>query len=196
MSLFNLKSSSQKRRLIRGFLSVILGVSIMVYPGLTLDVVVSIIGAVLLVYGLVNFLLERTSYQQGMPGLFMVPTGIGSIVFGVLFLLFPGFIAKAFIFLVGFILLVVGITQVAAQWNVKQKSGFSYLFIMIGVLASIGGIVLIAKPFESASALLVFFGALVSLLGCGEIIFSLRARKGAKIKKSSSDIIDVEYEEV
>jgi len=196
MSLINLKSGNQKRRLTRGVLSVLLGITIMVYPGLTLNIVVSIIGALLLAYGLINYFIERKTDRPNAPGLFLIPSGIGSIVFGVLFLLFPGFIAKAFVFLIGFILLIVGITQVAAQLNVRQKTNFSYLFIIIGVLASIGGIVLIAKPFESASALLAFFGALVSLLGCGEILFSLRAMKRAKVQKTSSDIIDVEYEEV
>jgi uncharacterized membrane protein HdeD (DUF308 family) len=194
--MFRLKSENPTRQLVRGIVSVLAGVAIMVYPGLTLKMVIMVMGGLVLVEGIVSYLWSQRSRSTQAPGFYIIPRGIGNMVFGAVLLLFPTFMAEAFVFLIGIILIVAGLSQFMAQLSGFKFGGFSIVYAIISVLALLGGVVLLAKPFESASGLLVFFGAMIALYGIGEIFWALRVRKFMGQNKQVPHTIDAEFEEV
>lgn len=194
---FRMKESNGKRQLIRGIVAVVVGIAIMAYPGLTLNMVISVLGALLIIEGLVGYFLWRKAMQGAeTPGFILFPRGVGNIIFGMVLLLFPTFMAEAFVFLVGIIMLIAGLSQVLTQLTARKGSGFSLVYLLISLVALFAGVLLLAKPFESAATLLMFFGAIVIVYGAGEIFWAIRMRKLLARNKPEPSTIDAEFEEI
>lgn len=195
--MFEKSSGQSKRQLIRGIIAIALGIAIMFYPGLTLRTVIMVFGGFLLSDGIVSYLLSRKARQRGIPGLFLIPPGLGNMVFGGVLLIFPTFMVEMFMFLVGIILAITGFTQLMAQLGGRKAGGFSLLYAILAALALFGGIYLLAKPFQSAAAMLTFFGAMVTVYGAAEIFFSLQRKKlmGSQTKQEPQTI-DADFEEI
>jgi len=109
--------------LLLGGASIVAGVVAMLYPSLTIVALVLIVGANALVSGVLDIVvaLRLRKYIEG--ELLLILTGIASIVFGMLVLLFPlGAGALALAWLVGFYALVSGAMLVALSLNVRAWS--------------------------------------------------------------------------
>lgn len=185
--------NSKYQQLIRGIVAVLIGVLIIAYPDLTIKMVIRVIGILLLIDGIVNFLIGQKAKKQKADTLLLVPRGIGSIIFGTLLLVFPSFVAEAFVFLIGIVLIFAGLSQVTIAIGTRKFGGFSIVYTVIAAIALISGVILLSKPFESAANLLIFFGVIVIIYGCGEIFWFFRTKH---FIDQSEQIIDAEYEEV
>jgi uncharacterized membrane protein HdeD (DUF308 family) len=120
-----------------------------------------------------------------------------SVIIGGILVLFPAMLVSVFIFVIGFILLMAGLSHIINIIAGRGVVGFSWLLTIISVIAFLSGIVLMTKPFESAQTILIFFGVVITLYGAGEIYWSIKMRKFQKNNKSGdSGIIDAEYEEI
>jgi uncharacterized membrane protein HdeD (DUF308 family) len=196
--MLNRLAGNPNRLLIRGIVSLAIGVATFVFPDTSLTTVVQLLGAYLMVDGLINFLLYTFRKKAQHSGLILIPKGVGNMLAGVVFLAFPAAMVSIFVFLIGLILIIAGGSQLLAQAGGRSFLGFSWVYTLIAVVATIGGIVLIAKPFESASTILMFFGGIIGLYGLGEIFWSYKLRKYKKAhpEQNQPPTVDVEYEEV
>jgi uncharacterized membrane protein HdeD (DUF308 family) len=191
------KSASSTRNLIRGIVSFAVGITIIVVPDLTINLVIQILGGLLILDGLVNMIISMISKSKQQNVLAIVPRGTTSLIFGAILVLFPSFIVGIFVFLIGFILIVAGGSQLFAQFNRRKMTGFSLLITILSSIALLAGIFMLTNPFKSAVTILIFFGVLIALYGVGEVVWSFKIRKYQKQNSSEqSNVIDAEYEEV
>lgn len=195
--MWSLKSANSDRLLIRGIVSLLVGIGIFVYPDLTLVTVIRFIGGLLLLDGLIALLMAYFSSKQQKNVFLIFPRGTSNLIFGAFLVLFPALMVNAFVFLIGIILLFAGFTQFASQLRLPKGMGFSWLVLMISLFATIAGVVMLTKPFESAQTMLMVFGGIVAMYGIGEIIWSFKVRKFKKSQpKTEPEIVDAEYEEI
>jgi uncharacterized membrane protein HdeD (DUF308 family) len=196
--MLNRLAGNPNRLLIRGIISLAIGVATFVFPDTSLTTVVQLLGAYLLVDGLINFLLFTFRKKTQQQGLVIIPKGIGNMLAGIIFLAFPAAMVSVFVFLIGLLLIIAGGSQLLAQTSGRNTLGFSWIYTLIALVATIGGIVLIAKPFESAATILMFFGGIIGLYGIGEIFWSYKLRKYKKAHPihNQPTTVDVEYEEI
>jgi uncharacterized membrane protein HdeD (DUF308 family) len=191
------KSASPTRNLIRGIVSIAVGITVMVVPDLSINLVIQILGGLLIFDGLVNLIITQINKSKTQTIMFIVPRGLTNLIFGTILVLFPSLIVGIFVFLIGFILIVAGGSLLAAQFSGKNILGRSWLVTIFSIIALLSGIFMLTKPFKSAVAILIFVGAMIALYGVGEIIWSFRIRKFQKQNPPAQpNIIDTEYEEV
>jgi uncharacterized membrane protein HdeD (DUF308 family) len=194
--MFKVKAANTNRMLLRGVIAIITGLVIIIVPDLSMEAVMRILGVLLIADGVVALLMVQFRSQQS-RGLSLVPRGAVSVIIGGILVLFPAMLVSVFIFVIGFILLMAGLSHIINIIAGRGVVGFSWLLTIISVIAFLSGIVLMTKPFESAQTILIFFGVVITLYGAGEIYWSIKMRKFQKNNKSGdSGIIDAEYEEI
>jgi len=178
--------------LIRGILTIAVGVIFLSLPGLTLKSVVMTIGAMILISGIFSMLF---SYQKKRRNISTAFQGLFNIFLGCLFLLSPLAIVKFFFFFFGIIFTGIGILQFFGALGTLSKSLWSWVFLIFGILMASGGIFLLVHPIESAENILTFFGAILSLYGVLELIKAWRLKKMPS-NPDSENTVDTTYEEL
>ncbi|MFA9390321.1 MAG: HdeD family acid-resistance protein [Prolixibacteraceae bacterium] len=195
--MFSFKSANPNRLLIRGVVSILAGITIVLVPDLTLVSVIKIVGALMLIDGVLTQLIVYFSKKKTNSGVQLIPRGMSNFIFGAVLLIFPTVMVNAFVFIIGFILLIAGFSQFAAQIRGRSILGTSWIMLLISAISFIAGIVLITKPFESAETILIIFGVIIALYGFGEVVWSFKVRKYQKSQPvSEPSIVDAEYEEI
>lgn len=189
-----------KRTLLRGIISILIGVTIFAVPGLTLSLIIQILGGFLLVDGIVNLMLDKLKKTQDQAAIMIVPRGIPNIIFGLILLIFPTFIISIFVFLIGFVLIFAGGSQLVAQLSNRSLLGFSWVYTVFAIIALIAGIFLFLKPFESAETMMKFIAAIIAIYGIGELYWSFKLRKAKSMQinvpQEGPTTVDTDYEEV
>ncbi len=195
--LFSFQSMNPNRMLIRGILSFAFGIAALAVPGLTLELVIQALGALLLIDGLINLLIVLSKKKEDQPAYLIVPRGTTNLIIGTVLLLFPAFMVGIFVFIIGLVLLVAGASQFLSQLSGRSALGFSWVLTLFSMIALLSGVVMLFNPFESAQTILIIFGAVIALYGAGEVIGSFRVRRYRKEHPPKApDTVDAEYEEV
>lgn len=180
--------------LIRGCVTIVVGILFLSLPGLTIKSVVMTIGAMILVNGVIGLLFSGIRKKQGK----VVRSAFQdyfNILLGILLIASPLAIVEFFSFIFGFILLMLGITQFFGALGSLSKSLWSWIYLIFASLMTLGGLFLLVKPIESAENILTFFGAILLLYGILEVFNAWRLKKMPK-GTNAGNIIDTTYEEV
>jgi membrane protein HdeD len=195
---FSVRQVNPNSLLLRGMLAFVAGAAIVFIPDVSMIVVMRALGLLLLIDGIAGMLIAY--YQQknrDQPVYYLLPRGSVSLFLAFILLVFPTLLVNVFVFVVGLILFIAGFSQLFALITGSRLMGFSWVSIILALVALVCGVVLLAKPFESAQTILVIFGAAIAFYGIGEIVRSFKVRKYQQSQpKQQPDIIDAEYEEV
>ena len=190
------KSANPFRKLIRGIISVAIGITIIIVPGLSINLVIQALGVLLILDGLINLIISLSHKSKQQNVLVLIPRGIPSLITGSIFILLPSLLVGFFVFLVGFVLIMIGGSQLVVQGG-RKGGGFSLINTLLSIIALVAGLFMLSNPFKGAVSILIFLGAVVVLYGIGEVIVSFKIRKYQKQNPPEQpDIVDAEYEEV
>jgi len=191
------KSANPVRNLIRGIISIAIGITVIVVPDLSIDLVIQILGGLLILDGLINLLITMFNKSKQQTVMVIIPRGTTNLIFGAILVLFPSLIVGAFVFLIGFILIVAGGSQLIAQFSGRNILGFSWLITIFSLIGLLAGLFMLINPIKSAVTILIIFGLVIALYGIGEVVWSFKIRKYQKQNpQEQSNIVDAEYEEV
>ncbi len=179
--------------LIRGILTISVGILFLTLPGLTLKSVIMTIGAMILVNGLLTLLFSYLKPKNGrsttsFPGVF-------NMILGILFLLSPMVIVEVFGFFFGSIFLLIGMMQLFGALGTLWKSIWSWVYLLFALLMTSAGIFLLVKPVESAKNILTFLGVMMLLYGFLELLKAWRLKKMPR-QPGPDNTIDTTFEEV
>lgn len=196
--MFSVRSANPNRLLFRGLISMLIAIAVVAIPDLSLIMVMRGLGVFLLLDGLIAMLITYYRRKKQPQSAFaIVPRGAASLILGAILLVFPTLLVNIFVFVIGLILLLAGLSQLSTQISGRSIMGFSWLLTLIAIVALISGIVMLTRPFESAQAILVFFGVIIGIYGIGEIIWSVKLRKYQKSQPPQpGEVVDTEYEEL
>lgn len=204
---------------IRGITFALLGISLLIWPALMLDLIVKILAVFLIASACVSLIVmfrQRKRYrkiieqedpqwknERSFLSSFSFVSMVVNIIFGLLIFIFPSFFVSILVFLFGAILLVLGISQLA---NIALSSRYMKMSAMIYIFPSIitiCGILLFFQPFTAKDVLTMFFGGCVTVYGIIELISAWKFRKikfslsGKYIRTGSpDDVEDAEYQEI
>lgn len=165
---------------LRGVITLVLGVALLVWPGFTAGLIVKLIAAFLLAAGTITliFALNAASKTQN-PIPFMIGLNVAVyLILGLLVFLFPNFFLNLIAFLFGAVLFIAGISQII---NLYMGSKYGYIsggMYVIPIIISICGIALFFTPKASTEALTMIFGGAIALYGASELAAVWRLRKG------------------
>lgn len=187
-------SSSSPNHMIRGILTILTGLFMFFMPESSKQIVMVMIGVMFLISGLITLILSNIRKDRGMKGLWSFQ-GITNLAFGFAFVIAPNAMFNIFMFLVGCILLLLGIIQLINTIGIFSISRWSWIFLILSLLTLGGGILLLFSPFESVKAIFSFVGFLFVIYGTSEISLASKA-KNKSIYHKEGNIKDIPYEEV
>jgi uncharacterized membrane protein HdeD (DUF308 family) len=194
---------------LRALIALVIGVLMVISPEKALTTVVKVIAAFLLASGLVSLFVGLRDKEKGALPL-MSFNALVDVLLGLVLFLFPGFIAKFMIYLIGFVLLAFGVVQIAALFGARRIIGLGLgAFLLPTVVTLVGGFILF-NPFAE-SVMVMIAGAALIVYGASEFLSSWRVKKAideyeihqapvseqpAVSESGLDDVKDVDYEKV
>ena len=151
--------------LFRGIAAVLFGIITLVWPNMTLSVLVLLFGVFAVINGITAVAAAlRSTGEQGW-GLLLFE-GILGILAGVVALVWPGITALAFLYLLAAWAILTGIMEIIAPLSFPMSGGRAALTALAGLASILFGILIAAQP---SSGLL----AVVWLIGIYAIVFGV-----------------------
>ncbi|WP_332449774.1 HdeD family acid-resistance protein [Methanoculleus sp.] len=156
--------------LLLGVIAVILGVLFFIYPILTLEILVTLLGLYWLANGIIALIdLFRDKTGRG----WKLVVAVLGILAGVLVLAYPLYSAilvpTVFAIIIGVEGLIIG-----AIYLVQGFSGAGWGAAILGILSIIFGLVLVANPLVAALGLVLLLAVLAIVGGIAAIVISFR----------------------
>lgn len=169
-----------KWKLAGGLLTTIVGVMVLAWPGPSILVVSTLFGIYLLMSGLAELFvacnLHRSPVTRGM----LFVSGALSLVLAILSLRHYGdFYSVLLLSLwigVGFIFQ--GMAGIAAGIRDRDLPGRGW-YVVTGIVSVIGGLVVLAWPFDSIAVLTLAAGIWLVIIGISQIVQAFQTRKAA-----------------
>ena len=117
----------------------------MVYPEPTLKIVVWLIGAVALFFGIFAVISYFTAKAEE-KNLGWLMLGLVGITFGIIILVYPDMTVKFLMFLWGLWLIITGIVMLFAGLMAKDMKDTRWLMVVGGILSLIVGSIFVIEP--------------------------------------------------
>jgi uncharacterized membrane protein HdeD (DUF308 family) len=172
-----------KSTLVSGVLSLIVGVLVLVWPGISVLVAAVSFGVYLLITGVAQVIFAFALHVSAGSRILLFISGAASLILAVLaFRHFGQDPTYAVLLLaiwigIGFIFRGVGTTVSAISDPALPGRGWS---IFLGVITLIAGIVVLASPFPSIVTLAIVAGVWFVIIGVFEIVASFGIRNASK----------------
>ncbi len=168
-----------KSVLLSGILTLVLGILVLVWPGISILVAAIFFGAYLLVTGITQVFHAFTLHVSAGGRALLFISGAAALVLAVLcfrsiansILLLAIWIGVGFIFR--------GVATAASAISDPDTPGRGWE-IFVGVITLLAGIVVLASPFPSLATLTLVVGIWLVVIGVFEVVSSFGIRKASK----------------
>lgn len=165
--------------LVKGVLSIILGILLLCWPGATVKVFIIIIGIFALIEGLVDLILAIVVAGKEEPFGMILTRGLIGLLIGGVMLSRPGIALTFVMVIVALWLIITGFLQLIMAFEMPPMSGRSLVGVG-GLLSLIIGILILVIPFDTVWALIILIAILALISGAWNIFlgfYSLTERK-------------------
>jgi uncharacterized membrane protein HdeD (DUF308 family) len=164
-----------------GVLTIIVGVLVLVWPGISVNVASVLFGVYLLLSGIAEVAFAFTLDTSGGNRVLLFITGALSIVLGVF--AFRHFSEGSAVLLlaiwIGVAFIYYGVTEIAIAFAYPLLPGRGS-YVLVGILSVIAGVVVLLWPFDSINALALVVGIWLVLIGLSQVVSGFRARGVSK----------------
>jgi len=150
--------------LFRGIAAVLFGIIALVWPNMTLSILVFVFGLFAVISGITAVVaaLRNTEF----PGWgWLLGEGILGILAGAIALAWPGITALAFLYLLAAWAILTGVFEVIAPLAYPMSGGRAVLTALTGVISIIFGILIAAQPSSGLLAVVWLIGVYAILFG-------------------------------
>lgn len=164
--------------ILRGVLALILGIVLVMWPEAAIIYMIMVIGACFLlpgIYSIVGYFLRNKENEVTSP---MFPLdGLGSLLLGAWLLIMPHFFVNILMYLLGAVLVLAGIQQIATLIRARKWSAVPYGFYILPSLILLVGILILVYPMDVIANTLTIFGVATLFYGVNELINWYKFRK-------------------
>lgn len=164
--------------ILRGVLAIILGVVLVMWPEAAIIYMIMVIGACFLlpgIYSIVGYFLRNKENEVTSP---MFPLdGLGSLLLGAWLLIMPHFFVNILMYLLGAVLVLAGMQQIATLIRARKWSIVPYGFYVLPSLILLVGILILVYPMDVMANTLTVFGVATLFYGVNELINWYKFRK-------------------
>jgi uncharacterized membrane protein HdeD (DUF308 family) len=163
---------------LRGAAAVVFGVLALVWPDVTVAVLVLLFGAYALVDGILALgtaIFGGASASGRRP--WLVLEGIAGVVAGIGTFVWPGITALVLLFFIAGWALVTGVLEIVAAVRLRRELHGEWMLALSGVLSVLFGIALIVRPDVGAVAVAWLIGAYAVIFGVVLLAFAVTLRR-------------------
>ena len=179
---------------ISAILCVVMGLMLLIWPGTTTQIVCTMLGIVLLAYGILQIAMylwtaEKTIFSQG-----ALLLGIIFAVIGAWIVFRPEMIIMAVPVIVGILIMIHGLHNVVQAISLKQE-GYEkwWLALLFGILTVLFGVLLVCNPFGAVETVVRIIGLFLIYDGISDIWILSRI---SKIRKTREKIVDAKFRDL
>lgn len=160
---------------LHGLASVVFGVMILVWPGISVYALTILFGAYTLTTGILEFGTAFTA--QGKERAWLILRGLLGITVGVLVFAWPDISALTLLYVIGAYAFAFGILCIGASFRLPLDGRDTASMILTGLVAIVFGIVIFAEPGAGALAVLGLIAAFALVTGISELVVSIAGEK-------------------
>jgi uncharacterized membrane protein HdeD (DUF308 family) len=161
---------------LHGLASVVFGVMLLAWPGISVYALTIVFGAYTLATGIVEFGTAFTT-QGKEERAWLILRGLLGITVGVLVFAWPGISALALLYVIGAYAVAFGVLCVGASFRLPLDGQDRASMILTGLVAIVFGIVIFAEPGAGALAVLGLIAAFALVTGIIELAVSIAGEK-------------------
>ena len=193
----NLLKKLKTNIVISAMLCIVLGIVLVAWPELSMRIVCTAIGAVLLIGGGVRLAVYFTAKDGSVYSQMNLIMGIILAVVGIWILLQPDKVLAIIPIIVGIVIALHGINNVQQAITLcKDKYDKWWVALILGLLTIGFGVLLVCRPFEALDTAVKFIGIFLIYDGISDIWIVSRIYHTAKMIKQVAEAVDVEAEEI
>ncbi|MCX6090160.1 MAG: HdeD family acid-resistance protein [Candidatus Atribacteria bacterium] len=147
----------------RGIVAILFGVMILVWPAMSIGVLLWLVGIVAIAGGLL-VLIQAVRTKGGWP---LILEGVLSIVIGILVATMPGMSALFIILLIGFWVIIIGLFQIlnVIQFYKAIPNPGKWLIILNGIVSILFGAIILSRPLLGVLLIASIIGIYALLFG-------------------------------
>jgi len=179
-----------KWKLVSGVLTVILGAIVLAWPGPSILVASTLFGVYLLLTGFAELFMAFTLPRSAAIRVLLFISGALSLVLAIMsFRHFGDSYAVLLLALwIGISFIFQGVSEVAVAFSERTVPGRGW-YVVLGILSVIGGVVVLAWPFDSIVVLAFVTGVWLIVFGVVRIVQSFGIRKDATAAGKTLDAV-------
>ncbi|OQA46062.1 MAG: acid-resistance membrane protein [Chloroflexi bacterium ADurb.Bin325] len=162
---------------LRGVIALLYGVLALVWPGLTLEVLVLFFGAYALVDGVFEIIAAFTHRGGHERWWALLLEGLISIAAGIIILLWPGLAVLMLIYVIAFWAIATGVLEIVAAIRLRKEIQGEWLLALSGIASFILGVLILIFPAAGALTITWLIGVYAILFGAMLVGLGLRLRK-------------------
>jgi uncharacterized membrane protein HdeD (DUF308 family) len=166
--------------IIRGLVGVFIGIIAVVWPGITLAVLVGIFGMYALLDGVINLVLGFSSRTRGRSWAHALQ-GVAGIVAGVLAFLWPAVTALVLVLFIGAWAIVTGVLEIIAAIRLRREIKGEWLLALSGIMSALFGVLVFAFPGAGAVGIAWLLGIYAAAAGIVLVALGVRMRSLALV---------------
>lgn len=183
--------------LISSLLCVLLGLVLVFWPGLSIQIVCTAVGAVLMISGVVRIVSYVTARDGSMYFQVNLIFGIIFAVVGVWIVIKPAKVLAIIPIIVGIVIALHGLHNLQQAMDLCQsKYDKWWIALILGILTIGFGILLICRPFAAIDTVVMLIGIFLIYDGLSNIWIVSRISRNAKILKQEAEAVEAEAREV
>ncbi|MGW0805673.1 HdeD family acid-resistance protein [Nonomuraea sp. NPDC002799] len=163
--------------LVRGVAAIIFGILALLWPGITVLVLVICFGAYALVSGVFELI---AGFRHGVRSrAWLIISGIVSILAGIVAFVWPGITSLALLYIVAFWAIIAGVSEIVAGIHLRKVIDTEWMLIVGGVLSVIFGVLLLVWPGAGLLSLAWLVAVFAILYGIAMVVLSFQVKKHA-----------------
>ena len=164
---------------ISSIITFIIGLVMAIVPGLSLQIIGMVIGIFAIVFGValivMDFMINVVHVQ-----FYGILSGILSIIVGLIFIAMPNVLPTVFTIALGLWIILSSVNIISIAISVRKGVSNWYLFLLLGIVDFITGIVILLNPFASSISVVMLGGIILMIHSVVTIIDTIMIKKDAK----------------
>ena len=185
--------SIKRNKILFSLIFLILGILLVVWPRQSAEMGCRLIGAAVLVYGIISIIHYLTKKEHASK--FLLIAGVIIAIFGLSIVIFPDWLLKFIPKLAGAIILIDGVANLLETMTLgRQKFGKWWLSLIFAILTIVVGLILIIRPLGAIKMIFMLVG--LSMIYDAVTSFWIATRILTDTIPDVSNAQTVEYKEV
>jgi uncharacterized membrane protein HdeD (DUF308 family) len=161
--------------LFRGLAAIVFGILTLVWPKISLFVLVLLFGIFAVISGITAIVAALRNREEHHWGLLLFE-GILGVLAGAVALVWPGITALAFLFLIAAWAILTGILELVAPLAFPMSFERGLLFVLSGIVSIVFGALIAAQPASGLLAVVWLIGVYAILMGIMYVVVYFEAR--------------------